>query len=474
MRKNIKVTEKFVKLTTEIALNIKRNGSHYQRVSDELADFIQKKLSKYNLSLYNKIKSEKFQYNSNKVFVSWKGGGERTIKRLAKERTCSKDLFHVIGYYLFEFKWDNTNQQSFIDTTEEMPKKKHIVYFDDENKEDWVINFGVSIGFYSQLTDSLKFDLYQDDHLKRLIGEIQISLIGIDNSLFDFYPAKEGENYQLQKSKKYFACPRVTNFKPIFLGFQGKKEDCNLLEEVINEVPIPRIKIVESQHTQFFLKWSDIRKKYFLWEKGRPIFITMISYWDKEHLISFLRKYLEHIYHWKHLVELKNTNTLIEGSDIEIAFISEQISYNNADNKQMRLISPIKANKENEKIPYNVIAKNKSNSTYFCSCLIITENYGVFVSKHNLRLEPHKELELIHRRYAAFELSNDDEKSAVNYIKIIISKETARTISTLKLDELPIKSELKIIEQKGVTSRGSKVEGDWTTKTIEVKIVRGT
>jgi hypothetical protein len=470
-RANIKVTEIFTNKTVEIALRVQKNGTQSQRISDELANFVQNRLQEYNLALYRQIKLQRFEYNQNKVFISWKGGGARTIKRLIHEKKCSEALFHVIGYYLFGPEWDSAKQQSFIDVSRESEDIEYVIYFDNIIKKDWVITFGVLRGLGVKVSTSLKFDVYEKEGSNKLIGRAEVNLIGFENSLFVYHPIGVGAKYNLNKGKKYRALLQRISSKLLLLGFEGSEVDRSLLEDVLSNRAVPRIQLTDKTETLLFIKWNQFQEKYFLWQRNRAIFITSIP-WTRMHLDILFSKYLSHIYYWKYLIELDNPSKSIPVNDVEIIFSSNQV-HQVINDDLISLTSPLSWDYNNEKIPYNVIATNRSNTTYFCSCLIATENYGVFVSTQNLLLEANKALELIHYQHAAFEISNQEESVVVNYIKVIISEERIDTIATVEQDELPLNNDLEISPTRGVTSREVvDVKENWITKTIAVKITR--
>lgn len=471
-RANINITAEFVQKTSEIALKAKWNGAKSQKISNELAAFVQFELKNYDLPFYQRLKADKFEYYSNSKFKAWIGGGEKTIKRLIKDKRCSEDLFQVIGYYLFKSKWTLLKQQTFINSKEKEELKAYKrdidyeVYFDHLHKKCWVISLGITAGFPIGLQDAFYFEVYTKEAPNTYMGLAQVKSVGLDSSLFTFYPVEHKTAYQLQKKVRYLAKPNSVNTNPVLVNFRGEESDKIFLENILSKSTLILVALTDAVDAPFEIRWNKAIDSYVFLEKKRPFNIAILS-WNKNSLRAFIKHYLEHIYHWKYLIDLQNSNTRLNPDDIAIKFYNEEEQIVTASDF-ITLVSGL-----DRKIPYNVTAQNTSNRLYFCSCLIATENYGVVVSVSNVALPPNvdKEVDLIDDNYAAFEISNDDENFVVNYIKIVLSLEPIKTIPSFFLEELELNSRGERGVSKGVTTR-NKIESDWFTKTITVEIKR--
>ncbi len=353
----------------------------------------------------------------------------------------------------------------------------YLVSFDKKSNA-WMINAGSIQGIRPSDTSS-KTILELENGTEIEVTEVfpnRAKVKGLEGS------DPKGEFKAIIKS---MAMPKI----PVAIAIDGDSQGKKILGEALKNSRQLYSKIVDDlKAAQYLIQVKDQTYMLTTPEEQRPLFKRIHGY-SKASAIDFLEK-VDTVCHWRTLLELSNPNTSIKDDEIEVELQQLQGAGDDNDDKK-------EAKTEDWKTPtvfrYDLVEdewkppalrlkiKNTSKRAFWISALYLENNFAItnnFLAKAELKSgeEVWMSEKVDQFEYKTLLLELPDElynagiTEVTEHIKIIISTDE---VSTGHFNQDGLEYDLETTGTKRVgRAKKSIQKPDWTTKEIELRIVR--
>ncbi|MDX1942641.1 MAG: caspase family protein [Saprospiraceae bacterium] len=345
------------------------------------------------------------------------------------------------------------------------------------NKGIWTMNAGLVQGIPTQ-----GGEVELEDG-----GKVKLTKVNANNS--------EVEGMGSRDTNKIFkAFAKGLSFKKIQIAFapDASSDGMRVLSKTFKKYPSIAFDIINDlKEAQYWIRCVDDTFRLTLPDDERPLFRRVKDY-NESSAIVFI-SHTERVAKWQNLLELSNPKTSIKDSDIEIQLYRTTDPGKYEDNAPAELVDWRDTNVFRYELAdgkwqepaLRLKVRNKSNRTLYFSALNLMDNFGI-----SNRFMPLQELESGREAwlldvfqgdtYQTIPLSIDDSyhswgiTEAKEYFKIIISTDQFLKTENYNQDglELDIKPEELTAKRAGRTSSDKPETPDWTTREIELIVVR--
>ncbi|MBK7870276.1 MAG: caspase family protein [Saprospiraceae bacterium] len=368
----------------------------------------------------------------------------------------------------------NDKNQRFLGGVMPPADPSYLIQF---NKGIWTMNAGLVQGIPAQggtvgLEDGSK---------------VKLAKVNANNSEVDGMGNRD-------TNKTFKAYAKGLPFKQIKITFapNTSTDGARVLSKTFKKYPSTAFDIVnDTKEAQYWIRCVDNSFQLTLPDDERPLFRRVKDYSEPSAIVFI--SHTERVAKWRNLLELSNPKTSIKDSEVEIQLYRISDPGNYEDNSPSELVDWRDSNVyryelksgEWQQPALRLRVRNKSNRTLYFSTLNLMDNFAI-----DNRFMPYQELAsgteawlldvFQGNTYQTIPLSIDDSyhswgiTEAKEYFKIIISTDQFLKTENYNQEglELDINPEELSAKRAGRTSSGKPEEPDWTTREIEMIVVR--
>lgn len=295
-------------------------------------------------------------------------------------------------------------------------------------------------------------------------------------------------------TKTYKAFAKRLPFKKMKVAFapDANNDGKRVLRKTFERYPSLYFEISDShEEAQYWIRCVDNTFRLTMPDDERPVFKRVEKY-SEQSAIVFI-SHTEKVANWRNLLELSNPKTSIKSNEIDIQLFritdpgnlddsapAEQVDWRKSNVYRYEL-----ANGAWQQPAFRMKIRNTGNRTLYFSSLNLLDNFEISNRFMPLQeLAPGKEAWLLDvfqgETYQTIPLSIDDSyhtwgiTEAKEYFKVIISTDPFLKTENYNQEglELDIKPEEVTSKRAGRTQSNTPQEPDWTTREIEVVVVR--
>ncbi len=296
-------------------------------------------------------------------------------------------------------------------------------------------------------------------------------------------------------NQSYKAVPRALDFPKMKIAYapNASNDGKRVLNNIAKKYPSAVFEIVkDAEEADYWIRCMDRTFRLTLPDDERPVFRRVEDYSDAS-AMAFL-SHAEKVANWHNLLQLSNPKTSIKDKDIEIELYRITEPGNEEDNApaervnwRERTILRYEKGAEGEWKPpaIRMRVRNKSKRPLFFSAMNIMDNFEI-----SNRFMPYQELQpgedawlqdvFEGNTYLTIPLSIDDSyhswgiTEAKEYFKLLISTDQYLRTDNYNQEGLELDFNLQDLATKraGRKSGSTPEEPDWTTRDIELLVVR--
>lgn len=348
----------------------------------------------------------------------------------------------------------------------------YLVQFD---KGKWIMNAGLVQGIPEQGGDIELEDGAKVKIVKVNANNSEVEGMGNRNTQTIFRAFAKGLPFR--KMKVAFA-PNTDN--------TGKR----VLNNTFKKYPSLFFDIIEQPaEAHYWIRCLDNTFRLTLPDDERPVFRRVDDYTEAS-AIAFISR-TEKVANWRNLLDLSNPKTTIQDNEFDIQLYRVTDPGNEANDapvegvdwRRNSIFRYEKAGGEWKQPAFQMKIRNRGSRTLYFSALNLLDNFAVsnrFLPMQELA--PGREAWLLDvfegKTYQTIPLGIDDSyhtwgiTEAKEYFKIIISTDSRLSTERYNQDGLELDVKLETAKRAGRVSSSQPAEPDWTTREIEMVVVR--
>lgn len=368
----------------------------------------------------------------------------------------------------------NDKSQRFLGGTIPAAAPNYLIQY---SKGKWLLNAGLVQGIPAQ---GGKVELEDG-------SKVKLTKVLPNQSEVDRMDGKD-----VNQSYKAFA--KGLEFKQMKLAFapDANNDGKRVLSKTFDKYPSPVFEIVkDAAEAAYWIRCVDSTFRLTLPDDDRPVFKRVEGYTESSAL-AFI-SHTEKVANWGNLLELSNPKTSIKDSDIGIEFYRVTEPGNEEDNapseqadwRKRIVLRYEKANGDWKRPAVRMRVRNNGNRTLYFSTLNMMDNFAISNRFMPLQeLQPGEDAWLLDvfegKSYRTIPLEIEDSyhtwgiTEAKEYFKLIISTDPYLKTDNYNQEglELDINPEDMGVKRAGRTSSNAPEQPDWTTREIEMLVVR--